>query len=264
MTFTSILTHLDPAKATEAEAVTTTPLALAEAFSAHVTALIFPMDSALTAPTPADNATSLLEDRAAEAFAAAAQRRGVAHQTRKRTTFAYGNGEAFADHLRVSDLAVLTGLGAPGIAAQILQQAAIFDTGRPVLLVPQARPLAGLLAWDASPASVRAIHGALPLIRGAAETIIATITDDKELRPGQSGIELTHLLARHGAKTRFMALQRGSGGVLERLLAAAADTESEMLVMGAVRHSPLRTMVLGSATADVLSGALTRPILLAA
>ena len=71
MTFTSILTHLDPAKATEAEAVTTTPLALAEAFSAHVTALIFPMDSALTAPTAADDATSLLEDRAAEAFAAA-------------------------------------------------------------------------------------------------------------------------------------------------------------------------------------------------
>ena len=269
MTFTSILTHLDPAKATEAEAVTITPLALAEAFSAHVTAMIFPMDSALTAPTPADDATSLLEDRAAEAFAAAAQRRGVAYQTRKRTSFAYGNGEAFADHLRVSDLAVLTGLGAPGIAAQILQQAAIFDTGRPVLLVPQARPLAGLpqrilVAWDASPASVRAIHGALPLIRGAAETIIATITDDKELRPGQSGIELTHLLARHGAKTRFMALQRGSGGVLERLLAAAADTESDMLVMGAVRHSPLRNMVLGSATADVLSGALTRPILLAA
>ena len=269
MTFTSILTHLDPTKATEAEAVTTTPLAFAEAFSAHVTALIFPMDSALTAPTPADDATGLLEDRAAEAFAAAAERRGVAHETRKRTSFAYGNGEAFADHLRVSDLAVLTGHRAPGIAAQILQQAAIFESGRPVLLVPQAQPLARLpqrllVAWDASPAAVRAIHGALPLIRRAAETIIATVSDDKALRPGQSGIELTHLLARHGAKTRFMALQRGSGGVLERLLAAASDTEAEMLVMGAVRHSPLRNLVLGSATQDVLSDALSRPILLAA
>jgi nucleotide-binding universal stress UspA family protein len=104
----------------------------------------------------------------------------------------------------------------------------------------------------------------LPLIRRAAETIIATVSDDKALRPGQSGIELTHLLARHGAKTRFMALQRGSGGVLERLLAAASDTEAEMLVMGAVRHSPLRNLVLGSATQDVLSDALSRPILLAA
>jgi nucleotide-binding universal stress UspA family protein len=269
MTFTSILTHLDPAKATEAEAATITQLALAEAFSAHVTALIFPMDSALPAPTPADDATGLLEDRAAEAFVAAAQRRGVAHQTRKRTSFAYGNGEAFADHLRVSDLAVLTGLGAPGIAAQILQQAAIFDTGRPVLLVPQTRPLSGLphrilVAWDASPAAVRAIHGALPLIRGAAETIIAHVTDDKELRPGQSGVELAHLLARHGAKARFMALQRGSGDVLERLLLAAADTESDMLVMGAVRHSPLRNLVLGSVTADVLSGVPRLPVLLAA
>jgi nucleotide-binding universal stress UspA family protein len=269
MSFTSILTHLDPADAAEAEALAATPLALAEVFSAHVTALIFPMDSALTAPTPADGAKKSLEDRAAETFAAVAQRRGVAHQTRKRTSFAYGNGEAFADHLRVSDLAVLVGHGAPGIATQILQQAAIFDSGRPVLLVPRAQALTGLpqrilVAWDASPASVRAIHGALPLILGAREAIIATITDDKELRPGQSGIELTHLLARHGANTRFMALQRGSGGVLERLLSAAADTESGMLVMGAVRHSPLHNLVLGSVTQDVLADAPKLPTLLAA
>lgn len=269
MTFTSILTHLDPAKAKEVEAATTTPLALAEAFSAHLTALIFPIDSALPAPSPANDATRLLEDRAAEAFAAAAERRGVAYQTGKRTNFAYGNGEAFADHLRVSDLAVLTGHGAPGIGMQILVRAAIFDSGRPVLLVPQARPLSSLpqrilVAWDASPASIRAIHGALPLIRGAAEVVIVTISDDRELRPGQSGIELAHLLARHGAKPRFMALQRGSSGVLERLLAAAADTESDMLVMGAVRHSPLRTMVFGSATADVLANGPKLPTLLAA
>ena len=269
MTFTSILTHLDPAKAKEAEAATTTPLALAEAFSAHLTALIFPMDSALPAPSPADDATRLLEDRAAEAFAAAADRRGVAHQTKKRTSFAYGNGEAFADHLRVSDLAVLTGHGAPGIAAQILQQAAIFESGRPVMLVPHSRPLTAspqriLVAWDASPASVRAVHGALPLIRSAAETVIATVSDDKEIRPGQSGIELAHLLARHGGKPRFMALQRGSAGVLERLLTAAADTESDMLVMGAVRHSPLRNLVLGSATQDILANGPKLPILLSA
>lgn len=269
MTWKTILTHLDPAMATEAEAATATPLAFAEAFSAHLTALIFPMDSALTAPSSADDALRQAEDRAADAFAAAAQRRGIAYQTKKRTSFAYGNGEAFADHLRVSDVAVLSQHGAPGMAAQILQQAAIFDTGRPVILVPQTRPLTGLpqrilVAWDASAASVRAIHGALPLIRGAAETIIATITDDKELRPGQSGIELTHLLARHGAKTRFMALQRGSGGVLERLLAAAADTESDMLVMGAVRHAPLRNLVLGSVTQDVLGDGPKLPTLLAA
>jgi nucleotide-binding universal stress UspA family protein len=37
-----------------------------------------------------------------------------------------------------------------------------------------------------------------------------------------------------------------------------------MLVMGAVRHSPLRNLVLGSATADMLSGAPGLPLLLAA
>ena len=136
-------------------------------------------------------------------------------------------------------------------------------------MAPAAQPLTGLpqrilVAWDASPASVRAIHGALPLIRSAAEVVIVTISNDKELRPGQSGIELAHLLARHGAKPRFMALQRGSGGVLERLMAAAADTESDMLVMGAMRHSPLRNLVLGSVTQDVLAKAPKLPTLLAA
>ncbi|MBM3589157.1 MAG: universal stress protein [Alphaproteobacteria bacterium] len=182
---------------------------------------------------------------------------------------AYGNGEAFADHLRVSDLAVLTQHGAPRIAAQILQHAAIFDFGRLAILVPQMRPFSGspqriLVAWDATPASVRAIHSALPLIRRAAETVIAKVTDDKELRPGQSGIELAHPLARHGAKPRFMVLQRGGRGVLERLPSAAADTESDMLVMGAVRHSPLRNLVLGNATADVLAVGPRLPMLMSA
>jgi nucleotide-binding universal stress UspA family protein len=37
-----------------------------------------------------------------------------------------------------------------------------------------------------------------------------------------------------------------------------------MLVMGAVRHSPLRNLVLGSATAEVLAVGPKLPILLAA
>jgi len=269
MSFTSILTHLDPANAAETKAMAATPLALAAAFSAHLTALIFPVEAALSATTPNDAATAQQEENTAHHLKVAAQQLGVACEARKRSSFAYGSGEVFADHLRVSDLAVFSQRGAPGTGGQMLLQAAIFDSGRPVLLVPAARPMAGLpprvlVAWDATPASVRAIHGALPLIQRAGETIIATVSDDKELRPGQSGIELAHLLARHGGKARFMALQRGSGGVLERLLAAAADTESDMLVMGAVRHSPLRNLVLGSATTEVLSGVPRLPVLLAA
>ena len=181
MNFTSILTHFDPADDAEAGPQTATALALASAFSAHLTALIFPIDTALTAPSPADDAARLLEDRSADHLTLAAKRHGVVCEIRKRTSFAYGNGEAFADHLRVSDLAVLTLHGAPGIGAQILIHAAVFDSGRPVLLAPAAQPLTGLpqrilVAWDASPASVRAIHGALPLIRSAAEVVIVTIS----------------------------------------------------------------------------------------
>jgi nucleotide-binding universal stress UspA family protein len=47
-------------------------------------------------------------------------------------------------------------------------------------------------------------------------------------------------------------------------MAAATDTESDMLVMGAVRHSPLRNLVLGSVTQEVLAQAPKLPTLLAA
>ena len=98
MNFTSILTHFDPADDAEAGPQTATALALASAFSAHLTALIFPIDTALTAPSPADDAARLLEDRSADHLTLAAKRHGVVCEIRKRTSFAYGNGEAFADH----------------------------------------------------------------------------------------------------------------------------------------------------------------------
>jgi nucleotide-binding universal stress UspA family protein len=147
--------------------------------------------------------------------------------------------------------------------------AAVFDSGRPVLLVPARAPLLVaparvVVAWDATPAAVRAVHGALPLIRGAAETLVVTITDDKELRPGQSGIELSHLLARHGARASFAAVQRSGRGVLEALAAKAGEVESALLVMGAVRHAPIRNIVFGSATSDLLEAGPPLPVLLAA
>jgi nucleotide-binding universal stress UspA family protein len=187
----------------------------------------------------------------------AAARRGISCEVRARSSFAYGIGEVFVDHLRVADLGILTAGDASATGHRILQAAAIFDSGRPLLLLPQARPMATppariVIAWDATPAAVRAVHAALPLIRRAAETLVVTITDDKDMRPGQSGIGLTHLISRHGGAGRFVALQRDRAAVMDTVLGAARDAGAEMLVMGALRHSVLHNLVVGSATRDLL------------
>lgn len=257
MTLTTLVTHIEPGDSAAVDAALATPLALAEAYSARLTALVFPIETELAAATTPSWDLAAAEDRAAAQLRAAAERRGVAAEVRARTSFAYGIGEVFADHLRVSDLGIFTLRAAQGAGQRVLLGGAIFDSGRPILVVPQARPLMAapsrvVVAWDATPAAVRAVHDALPFIRRAAETLVVTVTDDKELRPGQSGIELTHLLARHGAKARFAAFRRDKAGVLETIVAAARDAQADLLVMGALRHSPLRNMILGSATQDLL------------
>lgn len=269
MTFTTIVTHLEPADGAALDAAFATPLALAEAFSARLTALVFQAEAEQAATTTPGGGLAAAEERTVAQLRAAAERCGVTCEIRARSSFAYGIGEVCVDHLRVGDLGVFALHAARGPGQRMLLNAAIFDSGRPILLVPNDRPLLAppvriVLAWDATPAAVRAVHGALPFIRRAAETLVVTVTDDKELRLGQSGIELTHLLARHGAKARFSAQGRDGGSVLGAITRAARDAKAEMLVMGAVRHAPLRNIILGSATQDLLDRGPPLPTLIAA
>lgn len=253
MRLTTLVTHVEPGEASAVAAQLVSALTLAEACGARLTALVFAAEVA--SGTDADIAAT--EARTVAQVRAAAEQRGVPCQVRARSSFAYGVGEVLADHLRVGDLGVFSAYAAVGPGQRMLLRAAIFDSGRPVLVVPADRPLRSMparvvVAWDASPAAVRATHEALPFIAQAAETLVLTVSDDKELRSGQSGIELASLLARHGAKPRFSSVQRGSGSAYATLLAAAREAQADLLVMGSVHHSALHQLILGSATEDWL------------
>ena len=248
MTLTTVVTLVEPGEAAAIEAALATPFMLAESFSAALTALVFPIEA---------EAAAMAEEQTVARVRALAERRAIACDIRSRSSFAYGVGEVFADHLRVSDLGVFNWRADQAAARRLILNAAIFDSGRPVVIVPEGRPLASppsriMVAWDATPAAVRATHGALPFLRRAAETVVVTVTDDKEVRAGQSGIELTHLLARHGATARFSAVRRGGSTALDAILAAAQEAKAELLVMGGVRHAPLHNMIFGSTTQDLM------------
>ena len=257
MSITTIATHVQPGSAAEVERRLAPALTVAEGFGAYLTTLVFAIDGAETH----EAAT------AAQAVDLAA-RRGVRGEVRARTSFAYGAGEVFADQARVSDLAVVSLDLARGLSGRLLLSAVAFASGRPVLLVPEATglprmPKRVLVAWDASPAAARAVAGALPFIRQADETIVATVADEAALRPGQSGIELTHLLARHGARASFVTVRADSRGVLASLGDCARERAADLLVLGIVRHSPAHDLVFGSATAALFQGAAGLPCLIA-
>lgn len=274
MAITTIALHVEPGALGTVDACLALPLAIAEAHAAHVTALVFAA-GAFRDASGADM-TSLTEEELIDRENAVAvharkvlEARGLRFEVRGRSSFAHGVGEVLADQMRVSDIGIMSFGAGVDVGRRFMASGGIFSSGRPLLLVPPghvaaAHPSRLVLAWDASPASVRAVHGALPFIKRAEAVSIVSVTDDKEFRQGQSGVELVHLLARHGAQAAFRPVQRGRGGVAAAVLDVAREVQADMMVMGAVRHAPLHNLVFGSATMDLLDRAPALPTLLAA
>jgi nucleotide-binding universal stress UspA family protein len=164
---------------------------------------------------------------------------------------------------RLSDLTVVARPGAEeegGLTTTF--DAALFDSGRPVLLVPTT-PTRGLgstvaIAWDRSREATRAVGVTLPLLIAAEKVVILTASEPGcEAEPS----ELAAYLALHGVEARTWAFTPGPGSLGDALLAEAGKAVADLLVMGAYGHSRLREMVLGGVTRSILGDAAI-PVLL--
>jgi len=274
LAITTIALHVELDTLGAVDASIALPLALAEAHSAHVTALVFAAsgchaEAAQDASGMPEAEQTAREDSVALHVRSALDARGLRFEVRGRSSFAYGVGEVLADQMRVSDLGIVSFGSGADMGKRWVTTGGIFSSGRPMLLVPSSQAAASVprrivVAWDASPAAVRAVHGALPFMKQAEMVTVVSVTDDKEFRSGQSAVGLTHLLARHGAKAEFQPVQRGSGGVMPAILDVARNIQADMLVMGAVRHAPLHNLLFGSATQDLLDRGPAMVTLLAA
>jgi nucleotide-binding universal stress UspA family protein len=165
---------------------------------------------------------------------------------------------------RLSDLTVIARPGgeeAGRLTATF--DAALFDSGRPMLLVP-AVPVAEpgstvAIAWDGSREAARAVGAALPLLAAARKVVILTAREPGgEVEPS----ELAAYLALHGVNARTWAFVPGPGSLGGALLEEAGKAGANLLVMGAYGHSRFREMVLGGVTRSILSDA-DMPVFLA-
>lgn len=260
----SIVTFVEPSEVDKDPAALSPALGWAGALGARLVVLAFTVN--VTGTGGSDEAQDFAGTRAA--IQALAEKAGVSAEVVDRSSFAYGIGEVFADHLKVADIGILRGRRGPLVGERLLAQAALFDSGRPLVLVPQQVSRApvrrALIAWDGTNAAARAMQDALSLLAPGSEAIVARITDDKALRMDQSGIEAAHHLARHGIRASFREVPRLGRDVYAALLDAAKETDCDLIVAGAVRHSPLHDLVYGSVTQRVLDGDCDLPVLLSA
>lgn len=134
--------------------------------------------------------------------------------------------------------------------------AALFNTGRPALLVPPEPPFALFgrrvaIGWRDDGRTIKAVLSALRLAGQAEQIHVLAGTRDPKSPP-----RLPDLLEEHDLNATLHILpiirQRVFG---EALLDAAHQVGADMLVMGAFAHPPVRNFILGGVTRYMLSRA---------
>jgi nucleotide-binding universal stress UspA family protein len=160
---------------------------------------------------------------------------------------------------RVHDLIVLGQPSNPKAMTESLTVNALFETGRPVLVVPPTvadkigRRIA--VAWNGSAECARALGGATNFFTDADTVVILTAHGDET--PVSVVTELQTYLRHHGikAETRIFANlgRRHLDG--RTLLAECAENGADMLVLGGTQIGPLKELMLGSTTRHVLEAA---------
>lgn len=164
---------------------------------------------------------------------------------------------------RVADLLVVARPQGQLAAPQRLTlEAALMDTGRPLLVVPPKSPArigsSVAIAWNGSTQASRAVAMAMDfLVTAQSVTILTAKENGLETRAE----DLRDYLDWHGIKSKVVSVAaKGDAG--KALLAAAAKAGADLLVLGAYGHSRIRELVLGGVTKHVLQ-TTTIPALLA-
>jgi nucleotide-binding universal stress UspA family protein len=210
--------------------------------------------------------------QARSVFEAFMQRHKVPHADKEPAVFSYAwpredpeEDSFIGTHGRVFDLIAL---GRPGPNAQDPRtpplEIALFDSGRPVLIVPATAPKTIgrniLVHWNRSTQQARTNASALPLLQRADKVTVLMVEGGTV--PGPSGEEAAHHLRRNGIKAAALTVKPGSKTPGEIVLDHAASLGCDLLVKCAYTQSRLRQMIFGGATRHILANA-TLPILMA-
>lgn len=178
--------------------------------------------------------------------------------------------EQLALHARYADLSVL-GQGDPegsDPAARALIEAALFASGRPVLVLPHAGRFdtlgrTALIGWNASREAARAVNDALPLLARAESATVLAVNPHGGLggHGEEPGADIALHLARHGIKVQVEHTVSPEVSDGDILLNRAAELSADLLVIGGYGHSRLREMALGGVTRSLLRQ-MTVPVLM--
>ena len=270
------------------EAALSTALIAARIWNAHVTALHVRVDSRDVAPLAGEglsgamieemmSATEKESSERAQAVRAMFEHVGAQYEvTVGEARFGAANATAsfasvtgreedlVAQQARLADLTIVPHPEAgEDVSSSDALHAVLFDSGRPVLISPQAPPTSIgariCLAWNGTAESAASVWAALPWLRKA--QVVRVLSADEYQRRGPGAADLLAYLALHGVTGELGTFRPHDRDVGAGLLKATMDFGADLLCMGAYSHSRLRQLILGGVTRHVLEHA-TIPVMM--
>lgn len=176
-----------------------------------------------------------------------------------------GMPSELARRARLHDLTIIP--IEPDLEYEVVAEGLIFDSGRPVLLLPELRnPASGIeklvVGWDGGRSATRALAESMPIQHVARSVEVALVTGEKKTDAGRYSDDLLRHLERHGIDADVVEVPAEGRDAGTALMDHSVGAGADLLVMGAYGHSRTREFVLGGATRSVL-GNPRLPVLLA-
>jgi len=252
-------------------------ISIADTFKSHVLGVAFSYEPIIPGTVmggiPAEfiEAQRVESDKKARAavarFEQAAKRVGISAETRIISASISGAGDQLGRLGRRFDLVVV---GQPerneAVADEVVDEAALFESGRPVIFVPFIQKTGlkldrVMLCWDGSRAATRAIADSMPFLQKAKQVEIVMVSGNKPKNDEIAGVDLGQHLARHGLKIDVKRITSPEIDIASTILSYAADSSTDLIVMGGYGHSRLREFILGGVTRGLFAS-MTVPVLM--
>lgn len=177
-----------------------------------------------------------------------------------------GDGErAVVMAARTHDFSVL---GVPDLdaSARQLSEQLLFDSGRPLMVLPLSRPFrlhldTVAVAWDHSEPASRVVSGALPLLKRAKRVVVFSVLGAKKLPRTEAAQDAADYLMSHGIEATSEMLDSDDRARGRFIMETAIARGAGLLVMGAYATLPAQEYLLGGVTVSVLNEPLL-PVLM--
>jgi len=252
-------------------------ISIADTFKSHVLGVAFAYEPIIPGTVMGGIPAEFIESQRIESdkkarasvarFEQAAKRVGISAETRIISASISGAGDQLGRLGRRFDLVVV---GQPerneAVADEVVDEAALFESGRPVIFVPFIQKTGlkldrVMLCWDGSRAATRAIADSMPFLQKAKQVEIVMVSGNKPKNDEIAGVDLGQHLARHGLKIDVKRITSPEIDIASTILSYAADSSTDLIVMGGYGHSRLREFILGGVTRGLFAS-MTVPVLM--